>query len=488
MPCRTHGSGSQPKQQITIEFVPKPELDRAEQEIDRLKRRNQNLEQENDRLRKELEEARRGQHRQTAPFSRRKRKSNPKPNGRKAGAAYGSHHRRTIPGKVDERYAAPLPGSCPCGGCTIQDEIKTQYQEEIVRRKIVRRFDVAVGHCGRCGKRLQGRHPLQTSDALDAAQVQIGPEALAFAAHLNKRLGVSYENTAEALRMGFGLNISRSGVCRAVARMGRKAAPTYDALTIALQQELVIWVDETGWKVDATLNWMWVAVSAHFTVYAILPGRGFDQVTQLIGPDYDGCLEHDGWSVYYHFGMALHQSCLAHLMRRCRDLIEILSPAAARFPLAVLELFDQAIQLHARWQKQQIGEHGLHSAAGRIEARLSRLLENNYRNDSNRRLAQHLRHEQPWLFTFLYCPGVEATNNRAERAIRPAVMARHLCGGSRTANGARTQQILTSVLRTCRQQGKDSFKLIVKLLRDPGTQILDIVPATLPRSDPTASF
>jgi transposase len=214
-------------------------------------------------------------------------------------------------------------------------------------------------------------------------------------------------------------------------------------------------------------------------------GEDLTKLCQLIGPNYDGCLEHDGWSVYYHFGMALHQSCLAHLMRRCRDLIEILSPAAARFPLTVLELFDQALQLHARWQKHQIGEHGLHSAAGRIEARMAGLLEKNYRNDSNRRLAQHLRHEQPWLFTFLYCPGAEATNNRAERAIRPAVMARRLCGGSRTGNGARTQQILMSVLRTCRQQGKDSFRLIVDLLRSPRAQTLDIIPAQLPRSDPT---
>lgn len=162
-------------------------------------------------------------------------------------------------------------------------------------------------------------------------------------------------------------------------------------------------------------------------------------------------------------------------MRRCRDLIEILSPAAARFPLTVLALFDQALKLHARWQRHQIGEHGLHSAAGRIEARTARLLERNYRNDSNRRLARHLRHEQPWLFAFLYCPGVEATNNRAERAIRPAVMARRLCGGSRTGNGARTQQILTSVLRTCTQQGKDSFKLLVDLLRSPRDQTLDII-------------
>jgi hypothetical protein len=82
----------------------------------------------------------------------------------------------------------------------------------------------------------------------------------------------------------------------------------------------------------------------------------------------------------------------------------------------------------------------------------------------NQRLAKHLRHEQPHLFTFLRCPGLPATNNSGERAIRPMAMARKTWGGNRTANGARTQQILASVLRTCWQQGKNAFDQLVKLL------------------------
>jgi len=94
-------------------------------------------------------------------------------------------------------------------------------------------------------------------------------------------------------------------------------------------------------------------------------------------------------------------------------------------------------------------------------------------------LAKHLRHEQPYLFTFLHCPGVEATHNAAEQAIRPAVIARKTWGGNRTHNGARAQQILASVLRTCRQQGKDTFSRLVGLFRSPSQAILDIVPAAL---------
>ena len=98
------------------------------------------------------------------------------------------------------------------------------------------------------------------------------------------------------------------------------------------------------------------------------------------------------------------------------------------------------------------------------------------RNAANRRLARHLEHEQLWLFTFLHCFGLDATNNTAERAIRGMVIARKVWGGSRTWAGARTHQILASVLRTCWQQGKDAFTRGVRLLRAPRAVILDIVP------------
>lgn len=466
-----------------LEYVPKGELDRALEEVQRLRQKNEGLQRDIERLQKELEEARRALKRQTAPFSRRKRKAHPRRNGRKSGLAHGQHHRRPVPVSVEERYVAPLPERCPCGGRAIKDQIKPQYQEEIVRQKIVRQFEVEIGHCACCGKRLQGRHPLQTSDALDAAQVQLGPEALTLAVHLNKQLGISYGNAAAVLRMGYGLQVSRGGLCRAVARLGKKTEPTYQALVAAVRQEPVVWMDETGWKVEAVLRWMWVAVSRQITVYAILPGRGFAQASALIGADFAGGLVHDGWSVYYQFQKALHQSCHAHLVRRCRDLVEIVPAIAAAFPRAVLGLLEKAWAVRDRCQAGEISLHGQYTAAGRIEAGLDRLLEKNYRTEANRRLAKHLGHEFPYLFTFLHCPDMEATNNRGERAVRPAVEARHLCGGSRTWNGARTQQNLTSVIRTCHQQSKDSFVMLVDLFRNPQSKILDLLPNSLSPPD-----
>ena len=86
------------------------------------------------------------------------------------------------------------------------------------------------------------------------------------AVHLNKQLGISYGNTAAVLRMGYGLHVSRGGLCRAVARRGKRTEPTYQALVATMRQEAVVWMDETGGQVDAVQRWMWVAVSRHYRV------------------------------------------------------------------------------------------------------------------------------------------------------------------------------------------------------------------------------
>ena len=459
------------------ESSPPPTIEELIEENQSLRKQLEKASSEIERLRKELEEALRALKRQAAPFSRRKPKKDPKRPGRKPGMNYGIRGNRPVPDRVNEEISVPLPAQCSCGGPTIYDETQSQFQEDIIRQTIVRRFDVEIGHCACCQRRVQGRHPLQTSDALGAAQVQLGPEALSLAAHLNKEMGISHERAARVLELGYGLYVSRSALCRAIMRLGDKANPTYQQLQVTVRHSVVNWLDETGWRVAAHLYWLWVCVSVQVTVYAILPGRGFDQAASILDADYDGWLNHDGWAVYYRFIHAFHQSCLSHLIIRCEELIETVSPAAAQFPSAVLELLKRGLELRDRYAKEEISRHGLAVATGRLESAMDLLLSKSYRAPTNKRLAKHLRRERPWLFTFLHCPGIDPTNNAAERALRPAVIARKTWGGNRTEAGACAQQTLMSVLRTCHQQGKDSFERLITLMRSPDPMVLDIVPS-----------
>ena len=226
-----------------------PTLRRSEAERQRLRR-------EIDKLKEELDAARRAASRQAAPFSRGTTVAQPRVPGRKPGAGYGPKGHRRVPGHVDETYDAPLPPQCPgCAGVLRHERIATQYQEELpVQRPLVRCFRVHVGRCHACHRRVQGRHPLQTSEALGAASVQLGPQAVAFAVVLNKDLGLPYGKIARLWRERFGLTITASGLVHAVRRAARQAAPAYEALRATVRGSPVVTPDETSWRVAATAN------------------------------------------------------------------------------------------------------------------------------------------------------------------------------------------------------------------------------------------
>src|SRR5437016_7070908 len=177
-------------------------VEQLTRENETLRRQLEKAQAEIERLRKELEEALRSLKRQAAPLSRGKRKKRDRKRpGRKSGADYGKRVSRPVPERVDEEIPVPLPKQSECCRAqTLYDETQSQFQEDIVKQTIVRRFDIQIGHCACCGKRVQGRHRLQTSDALGAAQVQIGPQAIALSAHLNKELGISHERVGRVLK------------------------------------------------------------------------------------------------------------------------------------------------------------------------------------------------------------------------------------------------------------------------------------------------
>jgi transposase len=461
------------------------ENERLREERDHLQRETEDLKRERDRLRREIERlsaaldaARRAGFRQAAPFAKPQRQGTGRPAGRRAGATYGRHARRRIPGAITETHDARLPPMCPdCGGPVRQVRIADQYQEELpVVRPIVRRFRLHIGACRACGHRVQGRHPLQTSDALGAAAVHLGPQAVALAVILHKSLGLPLGKVAGLFREQFGLAVTRSALVQLCARVAAKATPTYDALCAQIRGSPVVSPDETGWKVDGRLQWLWAFATSDTTVYAIQPGRGFAEATAILGPDVAGVLTRDGWAPYRRFTRATHQTCLAHLLRRCR----LLQADHPRSPFAsrVHTLLAQSLALRDRHAAGTVSPHGLAVARGRLLNALLDMLATRSSVPAVQRFAAHLTTAASALLTFLGDPAVDATNWRAEHAIRPAVILRKVCGGNRSPRGAATQQVLASLLRTTYQRGLDPTATLVTLLRAP----TPIVPPPLQHS------
>jgi transposase len=440
------------------------EREALRRERDQLQREQERLRHQIDHLKRQLEQARRAGFRQAAPFSK-PLKPHPKRPGRKVGRAYGPKARRRIPSQVDERYDVPLPSQCPsCAGPVVETAIATQYQEELpVVRVVVRQFDLHVGRCEGCGRRVQGRHPLQTSDAIGAAAAQLGAYVIALVVVLNKQLGLSFGKITTLLQQLYGLTVTRSGLVQAVHRAARQAAPTYDALCARIRGSPMVSPDETGWKVGGRLQWLWAFATPDTTVYRIQPGRGFEEAAAVLGVDFAGVLVRDGWAPYRQFTAAAHQTCLAHLLRRCR-LIAADHPHTT-FAIDVQAILQQALAVRDRYHAGIVSAHGLAVVRGQLITRLADRLDRSRRVPDVERFAAHLEREFTAIWSFLFDPTIDATNWRAEHAIRPAVVTRKVCGGNRSWAGADSQQILASVIRTASQREVNPHVALASLLQ-----------------------
>jgi transposase len=426
-------------------------------------------------LARTLDEARRAGKRQAAPFRKGPPKPDPKTPGRKAGAAHGPHGHRPPPppDQIHECHEAPLPDACPhCQGPLAETDIAEQYQTEIPRRPVLRTFRVHIGHCRDCGRRTQGRHDLQTSDALGAAASQIGPDAQAAAAVLHTRLGLSHGKVQSVFDALFGITLTRGASAQIGLRAAARLEPDSRLILADLRDSERIAADETGWREGGHPAWLHVWVGERSTAYAIDPHRSADALERVIGRDFSGVLSHDGYATYERFGAAIHQSCVAHVLRRARDLLDRATRGAVRFPRQVIALFTEAVHRRNEYGRGAVTLDALQDQREVFDQRLLALVRRPRRVAEHATFATHLwKHFAQW-FQFLFDPAVEATNWLAEQAIRPAVVNRKVWGGTRTAAGSRAQGVLMSVLETVHRTSRSVVDYVSESLRAFGNRLL----------------
>ena len=372
-----------------------------------------------------LAESRRSGKRQAAPFSKGDPKEEPAKPGRRSGEAHGRHGHRMAPtGLVDRELEAPLPSCCPDGELEFES-LAEQFQVDLGEmRPVTTRFSVPIGRCKNCNKRVQARHREQTSAALGAACSGVGPVAKSWAAWLHYGLGLSFVKSSRLLAR-LGINVSPGALCQAAQSTSTDLVPVQDSIVKAVNDSPMIVPDESGWRVGGEGAWLWTAATPAATAYWVADGRGYDEACEVISPEYSGVMVRDGWAPYRSFTKATHQTCCAHLLRRCDELIADLPAWARSTPRRVREILIEALD------------------------------------------AKPLYAEKEALFTFLTHDGVDATNWRAEQAIRPAVVNRKVWGGNRTWRGAATQARMMSLIRTAAQQNLDVIEFLTRLARAP---------------------
>jgi transposase len=437
---------------------PCPGCSERDREIDELKKRVADLE-------KRLDEKERAGKRQAGPFSKGPPKEHPKKPGRKTGNKHGRHaHRPPPPSEaIDETLDAPLPEACPhCGGELHEDDdLDEQFQTDIPTQPVRRQFRIHKGCCKNCGRRVRGRHPLQTSDATGAAQSQLGPNAQAGIVYLNKRSGMSYGKIADYFKEANGIDLKPSTATRIVLRAADKLQSTYQEIKDSIKNSEVIIPDETGWRNGGRSVWLHGWVGDQATCYVIDPHRSADALEKVIGLDYSGSLVHDGAATYDRFLEAVHQGCVGHPLRRAHDLEQRQSGRARRFPRQVIDLIQEALGFRADYRKGVLSREDLFDTYEDFCDRMRRLTEQPRLNEANDIFAGHLyRYSQTW-FVFLLDPDhIPATNHQAEQALRTPIVNRKVFGGNRTDAGCQAQAITSSTIQTCKQQKRSPFAFL----------------------------
>ena len=450
-----------------------PELYRAYQKIDRLEQRLSRVEAENVILKQRVndltlasKQAAQNREDQKGPVIKPSIRRVSKKPGRKAGHPAAL---RPMPDHIDVHQGVALPRdsdgreSCPCcNACLVELEDHERVVEDIIPAKVVVKcYHTRSGWCPSCRKRVESRAPEQPP-AANIPHGQLGINALATAMTLRITHRLPFRQVTAVFADLPGLSISPGAISHQVQRIADWFDGDYHKLLVELRCAEHAYADETGWRTDGRNGYLWAVTDPTHTLYHVDKSRGGKVIQKLLGRAFGGTLVSDFYSAYSTMDCK-KQKCLTHLLRELAESAEK-SPAfaAGAFFKQSKGLIKQMLRLKGQWET--LGDARYFARVNRLEKRLEALAGADYAEANAKRIAKRMRKHQKELTAFLRDKALDGTNNAAERAIRPAVVARKISGGSRSKKGAQAWATLASLMKTADQQGKNVVGTIKSML------------------------
>ncbi len=373
--------------------------------------------------------------------------------------------RREPPARVDRRKEHRAEVCPECGGPLSRcQETRTRYTEDIPAdiQPVVTEHLIHRDWCPRCKKKVE---PVVT-DALPSAT--LGNRALGLSAWLHFCLGTTLAQIVEVFNFHLALKVTAGGLVQMWQRLARILVPWYEAIQEEALNASVLNADETGWRVNGTTHWLWCFATDALSCFMIDRSRGSPALLKFFTREFAGTLVSDFWGAYNALQCALRQKCLVHLLRELEHVEKYKSPGPhwLAFAKKLRRLVMDAVRLRRR--QDQLAPEAYASRRDCLVRRLQKLIDTSWADSQAQRLIKRLRRHQRELFTFLDQPDVPFDNNRAERAIRPAVILRKNSYGNRSEQGAAAHAVLMSVFFTLKKRGHNP----VKTLRDALTVYL----------------
>lgn len=391
----------------------------------------------------------------------RKPKNKKKPSGRKQGGQPGHKgvFRSLLPEtEVNGIIDCPFPSTCDaCDSEVVLKKVKRHQVYELPKQQFeVIEYRKHVGICSCCYKKHEGTYPIGVTSKI------LGPRAHGLIGLLTSKYRLSKRLVVELFNQVYGLSISLGTVSNAENTISAALNKPYEDIKSNLNAARVVHLDETGHKEKNKNGWAWLLGSNEATLFSLHPSRGRKIAKSLINRYSNRIFITDRYPVYDYLPDANRQVCWAHLKRDFQKISER-EGACARIGFGLLKAYQCLFTL---WKKEPITRRLHHKKTQQWFRRYRHKLLYWLRqgaicgHKNTMRTCEKLLGIEAALWTFWWNTDVSATNNQAERQLRPLVISKKLTFGTQSSRGSRFIERIFSIVMTCQQQKKNIFEYL----------------------------
>lgn len=416
--------------------------------------------------------------------------------GRKRGAPKGHRPwRRRKPDHVDRTVPVPAPTVCPhcdAEGLTAVEKTHVQRQEDIVLqpRTLVSEYVHHLAYCPSCR-----REVFQTAEG-ELRNCEIGPITQAAAVFLRHEVKLSYRDVRKVFTGLFGMPFVPASAMAFTHRTAQRGATFYEDLRDKIRAADLAHADETHWRIDGQSAFLWYAGNEQIGFFHADQSRGSDVAVSIFGSAYAGNLVADSYAAYNAINPKRRQACLAHLMRKAKEIADRIEltqenkqdAQALRFCRNVSKFMAICCRIDQRRNAQRVSFSKAKQHIPRLQRVLHSLCTQPLTDPDAENLRQRItdpKRDATHLFTFLKVNGMPPTNNHAERALRLPVIFRKISFGSRSLIGAQATATNLSLLTTAKRQNRNPIELFRTVLLKAHDTPIDMLyqPQTIPPWD-----
>jgi len=386
---------------------------------------------------------------------RNRKKDRNESNKGKPGQKIG-HKGVTRPYVTPDRQVEVTMDFCPDCGAKLGSpfRIDSKIVEEIPEPQPIIVTDYRISHyrCPCCRKEVAAK------DSSCPHEGKFGNNVIALATIFKYEDRLPHRKIHDAMMRSYGLKISPATILDLTRRAADAVRSEYDAILSKIRGAPIVYADETSISVQGEKHWIWTFTTPSETFFVIRKSRGMKVLMEVLTRRFKGIIVCDGWIPYARFTKHL-QRCWAHLLRESKD---------------IAEKFEEAIPLHNMLKElYEILTTALENdPPPKVRKTLWKLarealrhwIKKEYSIEKVQKFIGKINNGFNYWFTFVINPGVEPTNNRAERALRPNVVLRKILGTLGNYKGTSIHECIMTTLATWGLKGLNSLQMLTAKL------------------------